>query len=460
MAITKLDTKGAALVSVIIILPFLILIALIYTQLATNNYIVAKKEQLTTKTQLTADAGIDYGMKRLSQDVNWPGTGPDPTTDTEIVFDTADNIKKTFELRITDVSSNRKILTSIARLYIPASSTAPDSTLTLDAELRPVSAGNFSIVTGVGGLIMENSAKVLGGSVFVNGTVSMKNTAQIGLTTSPINLQVAHQACPNPPDATYPRVCNSGESGQPISIQNSARIYGSVTANNQTSGTGMSNPGLIGSSGVSPQALPIHDRNAQKAAATNNLTAAAASCTQNNGTKTWPANTKITGNVTIEKSCQVTIQGNVWITGTLSMVNSGQIIVSNVVGSTKPNIMVDGSTVSLNNTSQIVNNASGTGVQIISYYSTASCSPDCANVTGNDLKNSRDWASITLDNSAAGPATVFYARWTKVQINNSGQIGALIGQTVYLKNTGTITFGTTVGTGTFFWVLDNYKRGG
>jgi hypothetical protein len=120
--------------------------------------------------------------------------------------------------------------------------------------------------------------------------------------------------------------------------------------------------------------------------------------------------------------------------------------------------MVDGATISLNNTSGFTNNSSGKGVQVISYYSTASCSPDCSTVTGSDFQNSRNVSTITLDNSAYGPATVFYARWTKVEVFNCGQIGALIGQTVALRNSGTITFGTSVGTGTKFWVIDGYRR--
>jgi hypothetical protein len=288
----------------------------------------------------------------------------------------------------------------------------------------------------------------------------MSNTAQIGLTTNPVNVQVAHQNCPEPADATYPRLCNSGENGQPITIQNSAHIYGDVRANNQTNGAGMSNPGLTAGSGVPAQPLPTHDRAAQKAAATNNMTAAAASCTSNNGTKTWPANTKITGNVEVEKSCVVTIEGDVWITGTLNLKNSGQIRVSNGLGTTRPNIMVDGQSNKLANSSSLASNSSNTGIQLIAYWSTAACSPDCADVTGTDLFNTRDDTTIELDNSASGPQSVFYSRWSRVQIANSGQIGALVGQTVELKNSSTITFGTTVtpGGGTAYWIIDGYRR--
>ena len=110
------------------------------------------------------------------------------------------------------------------------------------------------------------------------------------------------------------------------------------------------------------------------------------------------------------------------------------------------------------NSAKLLSNARGTGFQIISYYSRATCSPDCLNVTGVDLYNSRNDITLRLDNSAEGPNTIFYAKWSRVQIANSGQIGALVGQTVEIKNSGTITFGTSTGTGSTYWVFDGYRR--
>jgi len=63
-----------------------------------------------------------------------------------------------------------------------------------------------------------------------------------------------------------------------------------------------------------------------------------------------------------------------------------------------------------------------------------SCSPDCSSVTGMDLFNSRSVKTLDLDNSGGASNTVFYARWSLVQICNTGAIGALVGQTVELQN--------------------------
>ncbi len=120
--------------------------------------------------------------------------------------------------------------------------------------------------------------------------------------------------------------------------------------------------------------------------------------------------------------------------------------------------MVDGAIARFRNTSILRSNASSTGFQIITYRSDASCSPNCSDVTGSDLSSSQNDTTIEIDNSASGPNTIYYARWTKVDVGNSGQLGALVGQTVDIHNSGTITFGASTGTGSRFWIIDGYRR--
>jgi Tfp pilus assembly protein PilX len=447
--------QGMILVSIIIIFPILIFLTITFLTLTASSFSIARKDQMRTHAQLTADAGVDYALYEISENGDWTGTAGVPVT---LQNDT--DTRTSYEVSVADIDSDHKLVTSIGRVYSPSSETTPNSTITIKATLRAVrSGGSYSVVTGVGGLYMSNSAKILGGDVLVNGEIVMSNSAQIGLTNNTVTVNVAHQICPYPADATYPRVCNPGERGQPISISNSAKIYGTVKANNQTSGAGMLSPGLVASSGVTPGTMPAHDRNAQKANAVNNLTGTQASCS--GGTKTWPVNLKITGNVNISNTCKVTILGDVWVTGTFNMSNSSQLIVSDALGTTRPNIMIDGASANFSNGSVIVSNSQSTGAQVITYTSSASCSPDCADVTGTNLYNSRNTSTINLSNSSSGPNTVFYARWSRVNISNSGQLGALVGQTVQLSNSGMITFGTTVnpGGGEAHWVLSEYQRG-
>jgi hypothetical protein len=242
-------------------------------------------------------------------------------------------------------------------------------------------------------------------------------------------------------------------------MQNQSVIYGTVKATNQTTGTRMFSPGLVTGSTVTPQALPTYDRAAQKTAVAVTQTPSQATCTSNNQSITWPANLKITGDVNLSNGCKVTVSGNVWITGNLSLGNSSQLIVPNSLGTTQPVIMVDGSNgFDLSNNAALVSNSNNTGFEVITYWSSASCSPDCSSVTGPDLNSSRSVETISMNNNATAPNSILYAYWSQVTINNSGQIGALIGQTVKLTNNGTITFGGSVSTGSTTWVVKGYRR--
>ncbi len=458
MRLLSKKQQGSALVTVIIILPFLILICAQYMSLSLNSLFVAKRDQSRTHAQLAADAGIDYSMQRINQDGTWSGTDPEVNPGAEIELMNNGDVRTTYETVVSDIDETQKLVTSTGKTFRPAASTAAESTITINANLRAVESGNYSIVTGVGGLIMENSAKVLGGDVFINGELHLKNTSQIGLALSPTNVYVANQLCPIPADATYPRLCNSGENNDPITIENSARINGNVRANYQYNPTGMSGPGLTASSGVASQPLPPHDRDAQKAAVTITRTGSDASCSGSQS-KVWAANTKIVGDVELKNTCSIIIEGDIWITGNFKINNSATATVADALGSESPDIMIDGAQGAILEQSGLLKvNSVDTGFQLITYWSEASCSPDCANVTGQELYNSRDDVTIQLNNSASAPNTIFYARWSRVEIQNTGSIGALVGQTVYLKNSGTITFGTSVGTGTVYWVIDGYRR--
>ena len=136
------------------------------------------------------------------------------------------------------------------------------------------------------------------------------------------------------------------------------------------------------------------------------------------------------------------------------------MIVADTLGATVPNIMVDGATgATFSNSAQLVSNASGTGFEVFSFWSNSGCSPDCVTLTGTDLYNSRAVTTINLQQSSSAPNTIFYAYWSQIQIGNSGQIGALIGQTIQMSNTGTLTFGAAamIG-GPTIYVVQGYRK--
>src|SRR3989344_3560415 len=449
----KKTQEGSILIAYIIVMPLMILMAGYSMNLAVSSFKLAKEDQSHTHAQFTTDAAIDYAVQQISLDEDWTGTAG------EVQLLNDGNTKTTYQLSVTTPDADNKIITAIGRTYRPVNSATPESAIKLLINLRPVRSGNYSVITGQGGLTMSNSAKVTGGDVLINGEITMSNSAQNGLTSNPVNVEVANQICPIPDDSTYPQLCSAAQNPNPITIYNTAHIYGDVKANHQSITTGLSDPGLTASSGVTPDPLPDYGREAQKAAVSTTQTGSAGSCSGTQ-TRTWAANTKFTGNVTLSNSCTATIYGNVWITGNLNVSNSTKIIVADSVSTTTPVIMIDGSNgATFSNAGKIQSNASGTGVQIITYYSTASCSPDCTDVTGTDLNSSRTRTTISLSNSAEGANSIFYARWTQVNLANGGQIGAVVGQTIYMSNSATITFGTEIpGGDDTQWVIDGYRR--
>jgi len=444
---------GFILVSILATTFFIMLIGIATTQLVISNLQVAKNDQSRLNAQFSADAAIDHALQEINQDQAWTGTAGE-----QILYQDS-KIKTTYESTVVDdADSFVKYINVVGRSYSPASATTPKNVRKYQVKLSGIGGGNYSIVTGVGGLTMLNSSRILDGNVYINGTLTMSNSSQIGLTTMPVNVKVAHQSCPNPANGTYPRVCASGENGEPISITNPAHIYGEVQATNQTNGSRMSNPGLV--SGNPPAiALPNdHNRNEQIESVTSTITGSSAGCSF--GLKTWAANTKITGNVTIKNLCLVKVEGNIWITGNLSLQNLGVLKVKEGL-STPPVIMIDGSSgLTMKNASILLPNLSFKGFRVITYYSSAACSPDCSNVTGVDLYNSKNLRTIYLVNSSSGPFSEFYSRWSKIEIANSGNVGALVGQEILMSNASAVTFGVSVSgvNAPNAWVIKSYKR--
>lgn len=456
--------KGFTLLITLVMGVSFMVIGLAIYRSSLANYTNVRRDYNSLNALATAEAGVDASIASLNADANYTGTSAtcplneSPSGGTELYNDAIKG-RAVYDSCIEPGSiANEKILWTKGRIYRPQTSTTPTSTRTLRITLigSTVPGTNYSVQTGPGGLVMTNSAQIANGAVYVGGTITMSNTAQIGSSSNPVDTQVAHYACPRPATAAFPALCTTG---QPITLTNQARIYGNVFANNQTNGAGMSNGGLVASSGVNPTSLPDYDRAAHKATVTNYLTGSQASCS-NNQRIVWPPNVKITGSVSLANNCEVTMQGQAWITGDFRI--SNRAIVRIGAGLTEiPTIMVDGANgFNLANQGTIAVNGAGIGAKIITFWSTASCSPDCTSVAGVDLANSQNRTTITIGNQGLGAAAELYARWSKVQVANGGTVGRMLGQTVEFANTGSISFGLGVGTtpGTTVWGVQHYER--
>ena len=450
---------------------------------AVSNWQSATSENARINAQFTADAGIDQAIHEVNLDATWPGTGYtwDGTvwvgSPAEVELLNDGTKRTTYQIIITDGSATEKTVQSIGRTYQPVSATTPKATRTFELEIEEVTTGfgPGAVVSGVGGLNLDNNSKITGGDVIVNGSVSISNTAQIGLSTNPVNLRVAHQSCPSPANSAFPQVCTFGEP-----ITNNGSIYGDVQAQNQTTSTGMSDPGLT-SSVFPPIAVPGYDRASHKAASSPsggyNPNSSPIKCSGGGSSKTasWPANAKISGDVTIDGKCIVTISGDVWITGDLSMGNKAEIHIDDSLGTTRPVIMIDGENgLSTGNNNVIEPNSSGTGAEVITTWWNTNTSTnggfdcggiadplDCASVDGLALSTSQGQKTIDLSNGTDASNTIFRTLWSLAEVSNNGALGAVAGQTITLGENAVINFTAAIPGSdnlTATWVKRGYLR--
>lgn len=424
----------------------------------------AKRGIYDLSSLYTAEAGIDNAVFQLNANQSYTGTNtacPLSTSGEHPVslFSNSNQGKGTYENCITaGTIPNEYIVYAEGKVYRNVTDSSPISTRIIRAVIEGSPAGSYAVQTGPGGLIMSNSATINNGPISVGGYLTLTNTATIGSVSSPLTVNIADDRCPKTADGSYPRLCNSGEYDNPITINSPGNhIYGTVNANNQTTAyaTQMTNPGLQATSGVVPPTLPTYSRSTQKSAVANNSTGAAASCSGST-VQTWATNLKITGDVTLKNNCVTYLSGNVWITGSLTM--SQKAIIEPKSGlTTQPVVMIDGSSgLTLNNQAYVADNSSSTGIEFITYYCGASCSPD-STVTGASLAASQVINTITLGQQSNAPGSVFYAYWSEITVNEGGTLGAVLGQTINLAQSGSISFIDTVSTGNYVFDVRYYQ---
>lgn len=431
-----------------------------------SQYRLASTDVFAANAMQVAEAGVEQSVEQLNQDDNFAGY-----TTAQTLFNNKTQGFGKFTTTITDSpdDSNAKILVSTGTVYYYGQTTNPVAKRSVKVTVVGTSSNGYSVYSGPGGLILGGSANITNSDVYVDGTITLTGAAKIGTSSQPLKVDAANYACPtgSTPGPTYPSLCTST---QPISLAQSTHIYGTVCATGQTS-TGPNNNITGGSTGaglqigcVAPRTSPpTYDRTAQISAVTTTKasTDTTIDCTKwVNGigfTRTWPANLKITGNVNIASSCDLTITGNVYITGTLTVGGAAKIRVADSLGTTRPVIISDG-TMNFGGSGSMIANSSGTGIQFISFKSSASCSPSCTSLSGNDLKTSQNLQTVTVGGAANLAGFIFDAYWGKISVAGSGNVGAAIGQTVDMSGAGTVTFGTGIAAGSRTWTITTYQE--
>jgi len=448
---------GYFLVSAVVMILFLTAIGITIAALTTTQFQHTKRQVFAENAQLVAEAGIEQSVHQLNDNDAFAGY-----TSSQQFFNNASQGRGTFTTTITDNPDGKsKTLIATGKVY-RYGSTTEYIIRKIKATVVGTSSSGYSVFSGPGGLILSGSANITNSQVYVSGTITMSGAAKIGTYSNPVNVDVANNACPTGtnPGPTYPSVCSGI---QPISLATSTNIYGTVCATGQTS-TGPKNNIQGGNGGlglktgctapVYPQ--PTYDRAAHIAAVTTTAAGNSNTYVCNNWpfTRNWPANLKLTGNVSIGSSCDITISGNAYITGNLDIGGAAKIRVADSLGTTRPTVIVDG-TITVGGSASMIANSSGTGIQFISFKN--STGNPAATVTGTDLKTSQGIQTINVGGAVNLPGMIFNAYWGKVTLGGSGNVGAAAGQTVDLSGAGTIVFGTTLSSGSKTWTITSYQ---
>jgi len=457
----KSQEDGLIMITVVAVVTAMLIIGISLISATSGQYKVTTDNTYRANSVLVSEAGIEQTLQQLNASDSFPGYASE-----QIFFDNATQGKGVYTTTITasPTDANAKIITATGKVYRFGKTDVLSTRITKVTAVGTGSAG-YSVYSGPGGLILGGSAAITNSSIYVNGKITLSGAARIGTNSQPLTVNVANQACPsaNPPGPTYPQVCATG---QPISLAYSTAIYGSVCATGQTS-LGPNNNIKPGTTGTGLQngcvapavSTPTYDKAAQIAAVTTTGSGSnnAYVCNSWPFNRTWNGNLKLTGNVSIGGSCNLVIKGNVYITGDFTIGGASRITVDNSAGGTRPVIIVDGN-INVGGSAQLIANSSGTGVQMISFKSSGACNPNCTNLTGNDLKLSQQVETVSVGGAANLSGMVFQSYWGKITVGGSGTLGSAIGQTVDLSGAGTLTFGTTLSSGSKTWTISSYQQ--
>lgn len=454
----KQDNHGIMLITLMIVGLILTFVGLSIASLVLNQYRTTSDAVYIANATLVAEAGIEQTMQQFNSD-SYTGFSTPQT-----LFNNSQEGIGQFTAAVTSgTGPNEKIIISTGKVYRKNNPSKVISTRSVKVTVVGTESQGYSVLTGPGGLILGGSANIVNSSIYVGGYITMNGASKIGTQSQPLEVDAGNYACPSGanPGSTYPSLCTSG---QPISMSPSTAIYGSVCATGQTTSTHIY-PGN-GGTGLQPGCTapnvsqPTYDRTAQINAvtttvpSTDNIYGCNSFSSSSQWTRTWPANLRFNGDVTVAHSCTIILKGNVYITGNLTLDGSARILVDDSVGTTRPVILVDGK-ITVKGSSNIIANSSGTGAKLISFddsLSNANLVP-----TGTDLYNSSQLETVYVGGAAGMPGTVFQAYWGKVTLTGSGNMGSAIGQTVDLSGAGTITFGTTLSSGSRTWTIRSYQ---
>lgn len=454
------DDRGSLLVAALLVGMLMIGLGIVLGNMATAQLVRTNRNISSLNALQVAEAGIEKSISQLNVDEMFTGF-----TTEETFFDNPEQGVGIFTTEIVEGIEDEKFIISTGAVYRYQDTEGdPISQRRLRVTVVGTESDGFSVHTGPGGLLLGGNASITNSDVHVNGFIELGGFSQIGTENDPRGVNVPNIRCPLGvnPGANYPEQCSSSASN-PITVGSNARIYGSVCATHQTNGSnifaGDGGEGLI-TGCIAPEVQPPeYDRQAQIDA----VTISAPSndnqyrCQGSNNNVTWPDGLRLNGNVSLTGNCTVNIEGDVYITGNFRTGGSSSVRVSDIAGLEQPTVIVDGE-IDIGGSGQFISNNQGVGGRFISFQSEAGCNPDCVELSGNDLYDSQNQVTVDLGSGVNLAGMVFQSYWGTARLAGGGSVGAIAGQTVDLRGSGTVVFGTVLSSGEKTWRATSYQE--
>lgn len=456
------NNSGYLLILVMVISFALMTIATALMSVSSTKYAKTDSDGDTAKAVYAAEAGISDTVNRINLSNTFTGYSAPQT-----FYSSTQRGKAEYTTTVVAGASNTMTVTSVGSYFSKPSATIAAATRTVKVILtRTQTPITENVLAGSAGLTMSGSynpyfgqpAAMQKSSVYSRGKIRLNgNLTSLGSASDSARVTAANIGCGT--TANFPQQCATNDPpltfGGTIYAPGTGTIYGSVCAANQPASANIL-PGPTGTGLDSTCTAPDYGSlSFDKSAFTATKTAGAGvapssvSCSFFDNTADWPDNVKVNGAVTLSNTllggCQVTIRGDVYIKGNLT-INTGTVITvdSGLLGR-KPIIGVNG-TINIEDGVSILANASGSHATFLSFYSTdttCTTSDTCSAVSSTHLYNSSqalialpDWAQ------AWGRAIAISDFVVSNPVNLSGAaFYSLFGSTLYAMGTNISVYG-------------------
>lgn len=453
------NASGYLVVLVMVLTVVLGTIGLSIAQTVSVKYAKTKRDIATSSAVYVAEAGMSDTIAKLNTDPAFTGYAAKKT-----YYSNASKGKAEYTSVVSGSGSTRKVVAT-GYVYRTNDSTDPIAVRKIQVMLTEKTGGTsagpattpYTIYAGSAGIKVANSSTLFGnvsgpGDMYIKGTLSVTGNSDAPLypfpfySSSPAKMYVNNLSCIS--GTTYPVACSSS---QPITVSADSAVNGIVCAPAQTTNTNISNTGLQ-SSCTSPA---LNDATFDKAAYTSTMTSpskasslAASRCSSTVSDITWTDRTTYTGDLdTSTRTCNIKIQGNVYIKGNLTLGASTKLVQPYALRNTPLTIVVDG-TVNLAGAKLMYEtNSSGSGthssalIRIISFASSdASCSTSntCnTRLTSTARKTYETTANVKCTNECDASGALLWSYHGTVLVDTDSQTGMVNGQGISLNDSST-----------------------